>query len=372
MTTGSYSVIHVVGARPNFMKAAPLVLEFAQRSKIAQKVVHTGQHYDPLMSDVFFQQLGIRHPDVNLGVGSGSHAEQTAEVMVRFEKVVREKRPDAVVVYGDINSTVAASLVCAKSGIPVIHVEAGLRSGDLTMPEEINRLVTDRLASLHLTPSSDGDENLRKEGIGEQSIKLVGNLMIDTLVRLLPQVRAPQIDGLEGPCALVTLHRPSNVDNPERLAALVVALGKISGRIPVVFPVHPRTRARLKEHGIDPSVYPAMHIADPMGYLEFLYLQQHAAVVITDSGGIQEETTYLGVPCLTMRENTERPITVAVGTNQLIGNNLLRLHSEVELVVSNRGKKGHIPYLWDGHAAVRAADRIIEFLGGQCSASMIA
>lgn len=344
------------------MKAAPLLAALAKRPDVRQFLIHTGQHYDAAMSGIFFTQLGIPRPDFNLGVGSGSHAEQTAEVMVRFETIVLEQQPNLVVVYGDVNSTVAAALVCAKLGIPVAHVEAGLRSGDLSMPEEINRLVTDRLASLHLTPSCDANDNLRNEGAKECSIRLVGNLMIDTLVRLLPEARLPELPHFQGRCALVTLHRPSNVDNPERLGALVQALGRISREIPVVFPVHPRTRLRCKENGILTSGFLAMHLCEPLGYLEFLALEKSAVVVITDSGGIQEETTYLGVPCLTMRENTERPITVTQGTNRLIGSDLERLHQEIQLILRGRGKKGQIPDLWDGRAAVRTAEVIIEFL----------
>lgn len=349
-------ILHVVGARPNFMKAAPVVAAIAARPEAVQTLVHTGQHYDRNMSEIFFSQLGLPVPDVNLEVGSGSHAVQTAQIMIRFEQVVLDRRPDLVLVYGDVNSTVAAALVCSKLSIRVGHVEAGLRSFDLTMPEEINRMVTDRLADLLFTPSEDGDENLIREGTAPDRIHRVGNVMIDTLVRLLPQAGEEAVPN--GPYALVTLHRPSNVDDPARLNELMACLREISRGLPVLFPVHPRTRQHLADLG-ELQDDDRLRLTDPVGYLEFLGLQRRATVVITDSGGIQEETTYLGVPCLTMRENTERPITITKGTNLLIGHDLERLKTEVAEVVAGRGKKGGIPPLWDGKTGERIADILL-------------
>jgi UDP-N-acetylglucosamine 2-epimerase (non-hydrolysing) len=352
-------ILHVVGARPNFMKAAP-VLAALREYGVRQTLVHTGQHYDALMSDVFFQQLGMPAPDINLAVGSGSHAAQTAEIMTRFEAAVLEQAPDVVVVYGDVNSTVAATLVAAKLCIPVAHVEAGLRSNDRTMPEEINRLVTDQLSDLLFTPSEDGDRNLIREGIDPRKIFQVGNVMIDTLVRLLPTARAVkrQDDVFDSPYALVTLHRPSNVDDPGTLGRIVATLGALSRDIRVVFPVHPRTRARIQSLG---GLHAGSNIAlvDPVGYIEFLALQLHARVVVTDSGGIQEETTYLGVPCITVRANTERPVTVTVGSNVLVGGDMDRLLNEARLAIAGTPKRGAVPPLWDGCASRRIAERIV-------------
>jgi UDP-N-acetylglucosamine 2-epimerase (non-hydrolysing) len=350
-------VLHVVGARPNFMKAAPVIAALSQRPGLAQTLVHTGQHYDANMSDIFFRQLGMPPPDVNLEVGSGSHAAQTAQIMLRFEEVVLERRPDVVLVYGDVNSTLAAALVAAKLGIKVGHVEAGLRSFDRTMPEEINRLLTDQIADLLFTPSPDGDANLRREGVPPARIRPVGNCMIDTLVRLLPQAVRPAIEGLDSRFLLVTLHRPPNVDEPAMLSRLVAALADISRHIAVIFPVHPRTRQCLQRAALGPLAS-ALRLTEPLGYLEFLWLQRHATAVVTDSGGIQEETTYLGVPCLTMRENTERPITIEVGTNLLIGRDTEKLKAEVAAILQGNGKRGRIPPLWDGHAGERVADAL--------------
>ena len=348
-------ILHVVGARPNFMKAAPVIAAF-QEHGVRQTLVHTGQHYDAFMSDIFFQQLEIPEPDFNLAVGAGSHAAQTAEIMTRFEPVVLQCCPDLVVVYGDVNSTAAAAFVCAKLLIPVAHVEAGLRSGDRTMPEEVNRLVTDQLSDLLFTPSEDGDRNLLREGVASGKIHRVGNVMIDTLIKLLPAARRVRRDDgvFDAPYALVTLHRPSNVDDPDTLRTLVNTLNAISRDVTVVFPVHPRTRKRIEDLG---GWTGAGHVrlVDPVGYLEFLALQMHATVVVTDSGGIQEETTYLGVPCLTVRENTERPVTVTIGSNLLIGRDMERLVVEVGHVLAGRGKKGEIPVLWDGSASRRIA-----------------
>jgi len=307
------------------------------------------------MSEVFFSQLGMPEPDVNLAVGSGSHARQTAEIMSRFEPVVLERHPDWVVVYGDVNSTVAAALVSSKLLIRVAHVEAGLRSRDRTMPEEINRLLTDQLSDALFTPSGDADENLKKEGIAQSKIHLVGNVMIDTLVRLLPIADQLPLNGLPDRYALVTLHRPSNVDDLPWLRTLLLTLLDLSRDLAIVFPVHPRTRQRLFE--IAPiGGSKSLYLLDPKPYLEFLALQKRAAVVITDSGGIQEETTHLGVPCVTVRENTERPVTIMLGTNRLAGRDLDLLRSEVQSAVSvPHTARQPIP-LWDGHAADRIAD----------------
>jgi UDP-N-acetylglucosamine 2-epimerase (non-hydrolysing) len=349
----SVKIIHVVGARPNFMKVAPVLRALSQRPGITQTLVHTGQHYDANMSDVFFTQLGIPAPDVNLAVGSGSHAVQTAEIMSRFEPVVLQHKPDIVLVYGDVNSTIAAALVCAKLGVRIGHVEAGLRSFDRTMPEEINRILTDQLADVLFTPSEDGDINLEREGIPASRIHCVGNVMIDTLIRLLPLASSAHLRNLRKPYALVTLHRPSNVDDGETLRQILTCLIEVSGELAIVFPVHPRTRARIAEFGIDTS---RLTLAEPTPYLEFLALQREAAVVITDSGGIQEETTYLGVPCLTLRNNTERPITVSMGSNVLVGQDPNHLRRELATILRGEKKRSTVPPLWDGHASERIAD----------------
>jgi UDP-N-acetylglucosamine 2-epimerase (non-hydrolysing) len=362
-------ILHVVGARPNFMKAAPVLRALSQQPGVRQTLIHTGQHYDAAMSDVFFQQLEMPQPDCNLGVGSGTHAQQTAAVMVAMEPVLLERKPDLILVYGDVNSTVAAALVAAKLNIRVGHVEAGLRSGDRSMPEEINRLLTDQLSNLLFTPSEDADENLLREGIDPSKIHRVGNVMIDTLVRMLPRISPSESSlpgGLKPPYALVTLHRPSNVDDLPWLRDLLATLADLNGQLKVIFPVHPRTRQRLNDLGSFPAINSQIHLLDPMPYLEFLALQRQAAVVITDSGGIQEETTFLGVPCVTLRENTERPITLSLGTNQLVGRDLEKLCSAVEKVLrgeSEAGTRRHrtenrIP-LWDGRAAERIAQIIV-------------
>lgn len=351
-------ITHVVGARPNFMKAAPVIAALAQKTGVEQQLVHTGQHYDANMSEIFFRELGLPEPDVNLDVGSASHAVQTAEIMKRFEQIVLERRPDWALVYGDVNSTVAAALVCAKLLIPVAHVEAGLRSFDRAMPEEINRLLTDRMADILFTPSADGDEHLLREGLDNEKIHLVGNVMIDTLIRLLPEAekRWPSLRqrlSLER-YGLITLHRPSNVDDPVMLRKILKALNDIGRELPLIFPVHPRTRGRIAAQGLE-HLTVHMQLIDPVGYLDFLALQTRAAMIITDSGGIQEESTYLGVPCLTVRENTERPITITVGTNILVGQDMTRLRSEAGKILRGEAKKGAVPPLWDGQAGERIA-----------------
>lgn len=335
------------------MKAASVIHSLRQRSEIKQTIVHTGQHYDASMSDVFFSQLEIPAPDVNLGVGSGTHAKQTAEIMMRLEPVILELKPDIVVVYGDVNSTVAAALVCSKLRVTVAHVEAGLRSFDWTMPEEINRVVTDRLADHLFTPSEDADANLQHEGLSAEKIHRVGNVMIDSLVRLLPAAKQCPRNGYPDRYALVTLHRPSNVDDSQVLKSILESLLQVNENFSVVFPVHPRTRQRISEFKLNAG---KLHLLEPLPYIEFLAMQSRAAVVITDSGGIQEETTYLGVPCLTLRNNTERPITVTLGTNVIVGQDREKLSAELLRIVEGKFKKGTIPPLWDGHAGERIAD----------------
>jgi len=356
-------VVHIVGARPNFMKVAPVLNALKVHRRVVQTLVHTGQHYDANMSDVFFQQLSIPAPDVNLDVGSGTHARQTADVMIRFEPVVLKAKPDIVLVYGDVNSTVAAALVCAKLGIRIGHVEAGLRSFDRTMPEEINRLITDQLADMLFTPSEDADLNLRNEGIAAEKVFLVGNVMIDSLVRLLPIAQRlndnrRNHNRMPERYVLVTLHRPSNVDDSATLKGLLELLLEVNCDLSVVFPVHPRTRQRIAEFGFNAD---RLRLFDPLPYIEFLALQARSTMVITDSGGIQEETTYLGVPCLTVRDNTERPITVSKGTNVLVGRNPERLRTEICNVLAGKAKKGTVPPLWEGHAG----ERIANVLAGQ-------
>ena len=358
-------ILHVVGARPNFMKVAPILAQLTRRPGVTQILVHTGQHYDAKMSDVFFQDLGMPAPDVHLGVGSGSHAQQTAKVMTEIEPVLLREKPDVVVVAGDVNSTIAVALVAAKLGIAIAHVESGLRSRDWSMPEEVNRVLTDRLSDLLFTPSRDGDENLKAEGIDPARVHFVGNVMIDSLRAALPRARESKIhERLElkqQGYALATLHRPANVDEPVALARVLSALSEIARDLPVVFPIHPRTRARMPEC-FDASGF---KLIEPLGYLDFLALTAGAKLVMTDSGGIQEETTALGVPCLTMRENTERPITVEVGTNQLVGTDPLKVVPAAREILAGRSKKGGLPELWDGRAAERIADILLKFGEGR-------
>lgn len=360
--SGRAKILHVVGARPNFMKIAPVMQAIARAGFADQKLVHTGQHYDIAMSDVFFTDLGMPVPDIHLGVGSGSHAEQTAKVLVGFERVCLDEKPDLVVVAGDVNSTLACALDCAKLRIPCAHVEAGLRSFDMEMPEEVNRIVTDRLCEILLTPSPDADENLRQEGTDPSRIFRVGNVMIDTLLAHLPKARAagPQARmGVEpGRYGVLTLHRPSNVDDPEVFGGLVEALGEIQRHLPIVFPLHPRTRKRMEDFGLGPrmAALAGLLLCEPLGYLEFLGLTADAKLVLTDSGGLQEETTALGIPCLTIRENTERPVTVSEGTNTLVGVDPRRIVDEVMRVLSGTGKAGRVPALWDGGASERIAE----------------
>jgi UDP-N-acetylglucosamine 2-epimerase (non-hydrolysing) len=361
-------VLVIAGARPNFMKVAPLMKAVDEHNScngngalaIEAQLVHTGQHYDEAMSEVFFRELGIRPPDINLGVGSGSHAAQTARIMTSFETVCHQRKPDWVVVVGDVNSTMACTLVCAKMGIRVAHVEAGLRSFDRTMPEEVNRVVTDALADLLLTPSADANENLKHEGVSDDKVKLVGNIMIDTLVANLDEAherKTLETLGLqERGFAYVTLHRPSNVDSKDSLTEIMADLKLLSNRMPVVFPMHPRTRKMLCEFGISVAQTNGLMILDPIGYRDSLNLTKHARLVLTDSGGLQEESTFFRTPCLTLRPNTERPVTIDLGSNRLTS--LPRLGSDIEHVLSAPERAGSIPPLWDGKAAQRTLQEI--------------
>ena len=366
----------VAGARPNFMKLAPVVRALSGRSDLRYRIVHTGQHYDEAMNEVFFAQLGIPAPNVHLEVGSGSHAVQTAKILERYEAHLLERRPAATVVFGDVNSTVACALAAVKLGIPVAHVEAGLRSFDRTMPEEINRLLTDAIASLLLVTEPSGVENLRREGVSDDKIRLVGNVMIDTLRAYLPEARAKQTARDLGfsprQYGVVTLHRPSNVDDPVTLTELVKTLRSFSEELPLVFAVHPRTRASAERAGIGALLRPGQTrfiCVGPQPYIENLSLVADAAVVFTDSGGLQEETSVLGVPCITMRDNTERPITVDLGSSRLVGNDLVRLRAAFRDVRSGRWNQPQEIPLWDGHAGERVADALASWLGTRSNAT---
>jgi UDP-N-acetylglucosamine 2-epimerase (non-hydrolysing) len=362
-------IINVAGARPNFMKIAPLVAAMKRRSADFQSIlVHTGQHYDAAMYDAFFRDLEMPEPDIDLGVGSSSHAEQTAAIIRAFEPVVMSERPDWVIVVGDVNSTMACALVCAKLNIKVAHVEAGLRSRDRTMPEEINRLLTDQIADLLLTPSRDADENLLAEGIPPERICFVGNIMIDSLLGNLDRAQqsTARADlGLQNnDYALLTLHRPSNVDEQPAFAGIIEALEQIAQRLPIVFPAHPRTRKMIDELGLTTRFERNrdLRLISPLGYLDFLQLLNGARLVLTDSGGIQEETTVLGIPCVTLRENTERPITVEMGTNVVAGTRPARIVAAANHALDNPPDKSalRIPSLWDGHTADRILDVLLE------------
>lgn len=362
-------VINVVGARPNFMKVAPIVAAMKKRpAKFLPLVVHTGQHYDAAMSDSFFRDLELPQPDTHLGVGSGSHAAQTAAVMERFEPVVLSEKPDWVLVVGDVNSTIACALVCVKLGIKVAHVEAGLRSRDRTMPEEINRLLTDQIADLLFTPSPDADENLVAEGIPRERIRFVGNVMIDSLQKNLKKARElptrEQLGLSDVDYALLTLHRPSNVDMRDSFEPILAALEAIASRLPIVFPVHPRTRKTIAELGLSEHVesIKELRTVEPLGYLDFLNLLSDARLVLTDSGGIQEETTALGIPCLTLRENTERPITVEMGTNVVVGTDATKIIRAANAALDGAAKKSlRQPPLWDGQTSERILDALEEY-----------
>jgi UDP-N-acetylglucosamine 2-epimerase (non-hydrolysing) len=354
--------ILVAGARPNFMKVAPIMEAFRVREQGQVLLVHTGQHYDDKMSDNFFADLQIPKPDLNLGVGSGSHAQQTAQVMIGFEEVCIENRPDWVIVVGDVNSTLACALAAKKLGICVAHVEAGLRSTDMSMPEEINRLCTDAISDLLFTTDKMADENLRREGVSEERIHFVGNTMIDTLLRNIDKALSMPLPAelKAREYAVLTLHRPSNVDSKPKLTALVEALIEISRLIPIVFPTHPRTRYNLQQFGLEDTLRDSqIKLIGPLSYLPFIGLTARSRLVLTDSGGIQEETTVLGIPCITMRSNTERPITCTMGTNILVGNEPERIRSAVLAALNASSRKNTLPEKWDGNAAMRIVDVLL-------------
>lgn len=344
----------IAGARPNFMKVAPIVHALGARGHKDWFLVHTGQHYDAKLSAVFFEELGLPEPDVWLGVGSGSHAEQTAKVMMGLEPVFLERRPDVVVVVGDVNSTVAASLVASKLGIRLAHVEAGLRSGDRAMPEELNRLVTDVLSDILFTTSQDAHVHLAREGVAQEKIHFVGNVMVDSVLAHLPAARLRPTP--EGRYAVLTLHRPSNVDDPATFAGLMRAVDHVARQMPVIFPVHPRTAKRVKEM---PALSGDIRPVEPLGYLDFLALTSNASLIMTDSGGLQEESTVLGVPCLTLRENTERPVTITHGTNVLVGIVPEAIIAAADRALASGKKSVAVPDLWDGHAAERIVDVLL-------------
>src|SRR5437588_6901634 len=374
MNSKGTKVLNVAGARPNFMKVAPIAAAMKRRSAEFQPIlVHTGQHYDAGMSDAFFRDLEMPEPDVHLGVGSGSHAAQTAAIMQAFEPVVETEKPDWVIVVGDVNSTIACALVCAKLGVKVAHVEAGLRSRDRTMPEEINRLLTDQIADLLFTPSQDADANLRAEGIPGERIRFVGNIMIDSLLANLDRAKRSTVrkdlDLDNRNYAVLTLHRPSNVDEKISFGRILSALEEIARLVPIVFPAHPRTRKMIEELGLAGRVerIKGLLVLDPVGYLDFLQLLSNACLVLTDYGGIQEETTVLGVPCITLRENTERPITVDMGTNTIAGTDTTKIIAAANRALDNPPDKSklRVPELWDGRTADRILDALIEKSGGR-------
>ena len=361
-------IILVVGARPNFMKIAPIQKELDSRG-IPNILLHTGQHYDDNMSKVFFDDLKMKKPDIYLGIGSGSHATQTAKVMVEFEQVCSQYNPSMVVVVGDVNSTLACSLVSAKLNIKCAHVEAGLRSFDREMPEEINRIVTDSICDILLTPSDDGDENLLNEGVDKSKIHMVGNVMIDSLLNNLDVAKNLDVltkYDISKDYVLVTLHRPSNVDEKSVFSGIISALEELSGDVEFVFPMHPRTKKMAEKfqlYGRIESI-PGMKITEPAGYLEFISLMSKSKLVLTDSGGLQEETTALGIPCLTIRENTERPVTITQGTNQLVGTDRERIVQSGKEALQGHGKAGRIPKFWDGKTAARIVDVLLQTIGG--------
>lgn len=364
-----HEIICIVGARPNFTKIAPIMEAMKTTAKnLTPYLVHTGQHYDEAMKDSFFKQLGIPEPDIDLGVGSGSHAVQTAEIMKRFEPVVDQRKPTAILVVGDVNSTIACALVASKKHIPVIHVEAGLRSYDRTMPEEINRVLTDQISDLLFTTEKSAHGNLHKEGVNDDKIHFVGNVMIDTLLKNVENAipmeqtlsKVPEAKQfINKDFGLITMHRPSNVDHKELLSKLINVLVEISHQLPLIFPVHPRTQNNIKNFGLSDTMNKGnILILPPLGYLHLLGLMKNAKVVLTDSGGIQEETTALGIPCITLRENTERPITESEGTNTIVGSDPNKIRATFQNIIHSGGKSGRIPEYWDGKAAVR----IVEFL----------
>jgi UDP-N-acetylglucosamine 2-epimerase (non-hydrolysing) len=357
-------IINVVGARPNFMKIAPIQRVMSTYENIETVLVHTGQHYDKRMSKLFFDDLQMPQPDIYLNVGSASHAEQTARVMVEFEKVIEREKPDLVVVVGDVNSTAACSLVAVKMGVKVAHVEAGLRSFDRDMPEEINRLVTDVISDYLFVTEQSGLDNLKREGIPDKKVHFVGHVMIDSLIHFAEKAKhsaiMEELKVLPQDYALVTLHRPSNVDGKESFTRLLDAFSEIEKKLKIIFPIHPRSRKMIEQFGLQEKVdnMKNLHLLKPLGYLDFMKLMHNAKLLLTDSGGIQEETTYLGIPCLTMRENTERPVTVEIGTNVIVGSDTELIVKEVRKIIKGEAKKGEIPELWDG----KAAERIVAIL----------
>ena len=362
-------VLLIAGARPNFMKVAPIYAEMKRRdSEFVPMIVHTGQHYDAAMSDAFFEDLGMPKPDIYLGVGSGSHAVQTAKIMTEFEPVVLEHKPDWVLVVGDVNSTIACALVCAKLGIKIAHVEAGLRSRDRAMPEEINRILTDSISDLLLTTSQDADVNLDQEGIRGGRVKFVGNVMIDSLLEHLKIAENSPVRtelGIEaGEYGVMTLHRPSNVDEKDVFEGILDALVTVAEKLPIIFPVHPRTRGKITEFGLDEKIASSnIRLIEPLGYLDFMRLYSGAKLVLTDSGGLQEETTVLGIPCLTLRHNTERPVTIELGTNVLVGTDPEKIKQAAAEVLDGgkHREDAKIPPLWDGKASGRICDELLQF-----------
>jgi UDP-N-acetylglucosamine 2-epimerase (non-hydrolysing) len=362
----THKVMGIVGARPNYMKVAPIWRELDKHSHFQKILIHTGQHYDENMSKVFFDDLKLPKPDLHLGVGSGPHGEQTAKVMIELERALTRERPDLLIVVGDVNSTLAGTLVASKLGVPIAHIEAGLRSFDRAMPEEINRMVTDILADLLFTTEADAEANLRREGVDPAKIHFVGNVMIDSLFYYRPMAeKSPILESLgveAGGYGLVTLHRPSNVDDPATLERLLAALAELGADCPLVFPAHPRTHKVIKDNKLKVPVDRILTI-EPIGYLDFVKLMVSARLVLTDSGGIQEETTALGIPCLTIRENTERPITIEVGTNRLVGNDADRILEEGKKILQGTVSPGRVPELWDG----RASERIVKTIDAFCS-----
>ncbi|MEO7539072.1 MAG: UDP-N-acetylglucosamine 2-epimerase (non-hydrolyzing) [Pyrinomonadaceae bacterium] len=361
-------VLLIAGARPNFMKVAPIYAEMKRRSEeFEPMIVHTGQHYDAAMSDAFFDDLGMPKPEIHLGVGSASHAVQTAKIMTEFEPVVVEQKPEWVLVVGDVNSTIACALVCAKLGVKVAHVEAGLRSGDMSMPEEVNRILTDAISDLLFTTSQDADENLTMVGVPAAKVRFVGNVMIDSLLDHMKMAAASTVredlDLTDAEYAVLTLHRPSNVDEPKTFGGILAALVAISESLPIIFPVHPRTRARIEEFGFADKVANSnIRLIAPLGYLDFMRLYSGARLVLTDSGGLQEETTVLGIPCLTLRHNTERPITIEMGTNVLVGTDAEKIKEAADKVLTGTSPTAgaKIPPLWDGKTAGRICDELIK------------
>jgi UDP-N-acetylglucosamine 2-epimerase (non-hydrolysing) len=360
-------ILNIVGARPNFMKVAPLHRAFSGISSIQSKIVHTGQHYDAQMSDIFFNQLELPQPDYFLGIGGGSHTQQTAKIMLAFEEVMLQEKPDVLLVVGDVNSTIACTLVATKMHVPVAHVEAGLRSGDRQMPEEINRILTDSVSDYLFVTEQSGLDNLAREGVAPERVFMVGNVMIDSLVHYLDKARRSPIMqalGLEqGQFVVMTMHRPANVDSVEGLRSILRIIENTARHLKVVFPIHPRTRNNIRNAGLDGQLnaIEGLHLTEPLGYLEFLQLMQNARLMITDSGGIQEETTYLKVPCLTFRDSTERPVTVQLGTNHLLADlNPATVYEHTLAILEGRTKQGVIPPLWDGAAAPRIAEILLK------------